>query len=208
MEPPAKSMPTSSRKPLQERSRERVDKVLEVAERLVAETGPEGLSIPDVARVSGVPRASIYQFFPNKYALLLAISDIHLRQVANLVAGLRDSIQGGSLEDIARLTTYATADYYNRNPVASMLILGGPMSRNAYLSQEITIHEIGRQLRVLLVHDSPGLRVPESPDVMTIAVEIAFSCMKNSYFTHATITDEMADQAAMAALAYLRVVLQ
>lgn len=207
MELPDRLITTSSKKPLQERSRDRVDRVLKVAEKLVAEVGPEGLSIPEVARVSGVPRASIYQFFPNKYALLLAISDIHLRRVSDLVAGLRDQLQGGSLEDIARLTTRSTADYYNQHPVASVLILGGPMSRNAYLSQEITIQDIGRQLRLLLTHNNPELRVPESPDVMTIAVEIAFACMKHSYYTHATITDEMAGQAALAALAYLRSVL-
>lgn len=208
MELPDRPISTSSKKPLQERSRERVDRVLEVAERLVAETGPEGLSIPDVARVSGVPRASIYQFFPNKYALLLAITDIHLRRVSDLVAGLQDQLQNATLEDLASLTTRSAADYYNRHPVASMLILGGPMSRNAYLSQEITIQDIGRQLRILLVNNIREIRVPESPDVMTIAVEIAFACMKHSYYTHATITDEMADQAAVAALAYLRVVLQ
>lgn len=207
MELPDKPITTSSRKPLQERSRERVDRVLDMAEKLLAETGPEALSIPEVARASGVPRASIYQFFPNKYALLLAISDIHLGRVSRLVASLRDQFQGGSLEEIARRVTYATADYYNRHPVASMLILGGPMSRKAYLSQETTIEDIGQQLKVLLVDNTPALRLPDSPDVMTIAVEIAFACMKHSYYTHATITDEMADQAALAALAYLRMVL-
>lgn len=208
MELPDRPISTSSKKPLQVRSRDRVDRVLKVAEKLVVEVGSEGLSIPEVARVSDVPRASIYQFFPNKYALLLAISDIHLRRVSDLVAGFRDQLQGGSLEDIARLITRAAADYYNQHPVASVLILGGPMSRKAYLSQEITIQDIGLQLRAVLVHNSPDLRVPESPDVMTIAVEIAFACMKHSYYTHATITDEMADQAAVAALAYLRVMLQ
>lgn len=208
MELPDRPISTSSKKPLQVRSRDRVDRVLKVAEKLVVEVGSEGLSIPEVARVSDVPRASIYQFFPNKYALLLAISDIHLRRVSDLVAGFRDQLQGGSLEDIARRITRAAADYYNQHPVASVLILGGPMSRKAYLSQEITIQDIGLQLRAVLVHNSPDLRVPESPDVMTIAVEIAFACMKHSYYTHATITDEMADQAAVAALAYLRVMLQ
>ncbi|WP_207308728.1 TetR/AcrR family transcriptional regulator [Marinobacter caseinilyticus] len=204
MESPTKSPSISNRKPLQGRSRERVNKVLAVAETLLLEVGPEGLSIPDVARQSGVPRASIYQFFPNKYALLLAIADIHLGRVAALIGTIEHQLRGASLEALGTITTRAAADYYNHHPVASMLILGGPMSRNAYLAQEFTIQDIGRRLRALLARDRPQLVVPDDPDVMTIAVEIAFACMKHSYFTHASITDAMAEQAAQAAVAYLR----
>lgn len=195
---------SSSRKPAQDRSRERVERVMSAAERLLLESGPERASIPEVARLSGVPRASIYQFFPNKYALLLAIADRHLAQISALIGQL-DGEQGPlALDRLAALAIRTTADYYNNNPVASMLILGGPMSREAYLSQEVSIQDIGRQLRTLLGRYRPELTLPEDPDVMTLAVEVAFACLKHAYFTQARISDAMVDQARIAALAYLR----
>lgn len=198
----------TSKKPLQERTRERVERVLAAAEQLLLELGPERTSIPGVAQLSGVPRASIYQFFPNKYVLLMAISDRHLKQIAQrieqLAAGQEAMNLDLDLESVAARATRVTADYYNANPVASMLILGGPMSREAYLSQEITIQDIGRQLQALAVRHWPGLALPGSPDVLTIAVEIAFACLKHAYFTQATISDEMVEHATIAAVAYLR----
>lgn len=200
--------PGSTRKPVQDRSRDRVERVLTAAEALLLEMGPERASIPEVARVSGVPRASIYQFFPSKYALFLALSERHLKAVADLIGNLDINIHNTrpdvGFETMARIITHAAADYYNAHPVASMLILGGPMSREAYLSQEVTIQDIGYQLRPLLSRYAPGFVPPQDPDVVTIAVEIAFACMKHSYFAHARIVDSMVDQAALAATAYLR----
>ncbi|MAL98171.1 MAG: TetR family transcriptional regulator [Alteromonadaceae bacterium] len=197
-----------TRKPVQDRSRDRVERVVAAAERLLLETGPERTSIPEVARLSNVPRASIYQFFPSKYALFLAISERHLKAVADLIGRLdlteEALAKNGRFEFMARSITRAAADYYNDHPVASMLILGGPMSREAYLSQEVTIQDIGHQLRPLFSRYAPGAVLPQDPDVVTIAVEIAFACMKHSYFTHARIIEPMVDQAAMAASAYLR----
>ena len=193
----------NARKPAQGRSRERMDRVLAAAEELLLEAGPEQVSIPDVAVRSGVPRASIYQFFPNKYALFLAIGDGHLAQVGGLIAQVGATLAGQPLPELIRAATRAVSDYYNAHPVASMLILGGPMSRTAYLSQEVTIQDIGGQVRGLLEIHQPDLVFPSEPDAITLAVEIAFACMRYSYFAHGSITEAMCEQAAVAAQAYL-----
>ncbi|MCH8498219.1 MAG: TetR/AcrR family transcriptional regulator [Marinobacter sp.] len=194
----------NARKPAQGRSRERMERVLAAAEALLLDVGPEQASIPDIAARSGVPRASIYQFFPNKYALFLAIGDTHLTQVGALIEQIGATLAGQPLPELIRAATGAVSDYYNAHPVASMLILGGPMSRTAYLSQEVTIQDIGRQMRGLLESNQPGLVFPSEPDAITLAVEIAFACMRYSYFAHGRITEAMCDQAAVAAQAYLR----
>ena len=194
---------TQPRKPVQERSRERVERVMDTAERLLERQGPEDTSIPEVALESGVPRASIYQYFPSKYALFLAIADRHLEAVAGLVEKVGGASGESTWEALVERACHGAAAYYNQHPVAGMLILGGPMSRNAYLAQETTIQEIGRRVRHIFLRNRPGLTIPETPDVMTLAVEIAFACMRHGYLADARISGATVEQASLAARSYL-----
>lgn len=58
------------REPTQERSRIRFQRMLAVAKALIAERGLDGLTMQEVAQRSGVPIGSLYQFFPDRNALL------------------------------------------------------------------------------------------------------------------------------------------
>ena len=66
------------KKPLQGRSRETVGFVLEAAAQLFGELGYEGTTTNRVAERAGVSIGSVYQYFPNKEALLLALAERHL----------------------------------------------------------------------------------------------------------------------------------
>lgn len=193
-----------SRKPTQDRSRERVARMLAAAETLLKEHGPENTSIPDIANLSGLPRSSVYQFFPTKYAVFLAIADHHLGVISSQIKGLSDVLEGSGLDEVVGIALRATVDYYNDSVVASMLILGGPMSRNGFRSLEVTNRDIGNQVRAIMAELQPDVVVPAEPDVMTIAVEIAFGCMRHAYFDKGYISDEMVEQSKIAVLAYLR----
>ena len=131
------------RRPAQLRTQERVARAIAAAEVLLIERGPEEVSIPDVAEASGVPRASLYQFFANKYQLFNAIAEQHLCQVLELVQSAAPSFAGMHWREAAPILIRATSVYYNQNPVAGILILGGPTSRESYLAQEVTIESIG-----------------------------------------------------------------
>jgi AcrR family transcriptional regulator len=61
------------RRPRQARGQERVALILDAAEQLFAEQGYEASSTNAIAARAGVPIGSIYQFFPNKEALLHAL---------------------------------------------------------------------------------------------------------------------------------------
>jgi AcrR family transcriptional regulator len=61
------------KKPLQERSRETVAVILEAAARILEERGLEGYNTNAVAERGGISVGSVYQYFPNKDALTLAL---------------------------------------------------------------------------------------------------------------------------------------
>lgn len=79
------------REPTQERSRVRVQRMLTVAKELIAERGLEGLRMQDVAQRSEVPIGSLYQFFPDRNALLARLfSEV----LAGTHALVRDRFRG------------------------------------------------------------------------------------------------------------------
>jgi transposase len=60
------------RTPTQRRSRERVERILDVAAELITEYGVAGLSTRAIATRADVPVASLYQYFADKEEIVLA----------------------------------------------------------------------------------------------------------------------------------------
>lgn len=75
------------RLPSQARSRKRVEAILESFASLLMEHGFDGLTTHMVAERAGVPVGTLYQFFPNKFALATALSRKHRSQFGALFAG-------------------------------------------------------------------------------------------------------------------------
>lgn len=73
------------RLPKQERSRERVDEILNVAIRLIGEKGIDAVTMKEVAQLSGGPIASVYQYFPNKSAIIATLYERYNRSVGELI---------------------------------------------------------------------------------------------------------------------------
>lgn len=70
---PAESSPLR-RQPRQARSQERVRRILEAAEALVLEGGVGATTTNAIAARAGVPIGSLYQFFPDKAAILRSLA--------------------------------------------------------------------------------------------------------------------------------------
>ena len=99
---------TPARLPTQQRSRERVERMLAAASALIAEGGSDAMRMSEVAERAGVPIGSLYQFFPDKGAIVRTLAERYnalgracieegLADVADL-DGLRDAF--GRLIDI------------------------------------------------------------------------------------------------------------
>lgn len=177
-------------------------KVVDAAEHMLEELGPEKTSIPLLAEKTGVPRAAIYPFFPDKYVLF---SHMAQRHMDGLTQALTRSLRkpASDWRKWVNVAVRAAAAYYNAHPAASVLLLSGYFSdvdREAHEAKNVTLGVLFRSATASM-GALPGL--PVLPDVATIGVEIAFACMKYGYAKEGRISPRICQEATRAVVAYL-----
>ena len=72
-----KSAPASilpRKEPVQARSRERFERILEVAVKLIVDKGIDAVAMSDIAKGAKISIASLYQYFPDKAAIIATLA--------------------------------------------------------------------------------------------------------------------------------------
>jgi AcrR family transcriptional regulator len=103
------------RSPTQQRARERVQKILDAADQLLAEQGVEALATKPVAALAGISIGSLYFWFPDKESIAEALALRYWDELSDLVAGVAESVENGTSEDpIAELQQVLAAGFRAR----------------------------------------------------------------------------------------------
>ncbi|HEY3773612.1 MAG TPA: TetR/AcrR family transcriptional regulator [Solirubrobacteraceae bacterium] len=85
------------RLPTQRRARERVERILDAADAVLARDGVLGTR--PVAEAAGVSIGSLYHWFPDKESIALALALRHWSELSELVAAIADRAEAGALPD-------------------------------------------------------------------------------------------------------------
>ena len=72
---PSRDMPARRREPVQKRSRERYERMLAAATEIIAEMGSHAMRMSDVAARADVAIGSLYQYFPDKAAIIRVLAE-------------------------------------------------------------------------------------------------------------------------------------
>jgi AcrR family transcriptional regulator len=105
--------------PVQERSVASVDAILEATIQVLLQLGKEQLTTTRVAMRAGVSVGTLYQYFPNKSALLRAVLERHLSEVADAVELVCEQQQGQPLRQMATALINSFLEAKMSNPKAS-----------------------------------------------------------------------------------------
>jgi AcrR family transcriptional regulator len=159
--------------PRQARSADTVETILAAATRVLERESLAGFNTNRVAEVAGVSVGSLYQYFPNKAALIAALID---RQQTHLAARIEACVaaqEGKTLrEALSALADIGIEEQYARPLLAAALdheemrLPLGPRLRDAE-------RRIGAAIATLLQRHAAELAVPPGPgdvhDLLTIA---------------------------------------
>ncbi len=136
------------RAPQQERSQKRVELILNGARKVILKKGCAGLKMGDIAKAAKISIGSIYQYFPNKHAIIAGLAQDYLDQFAEHVrAAVED--RPSSLDDLSARTTALLRQYYvlHRNdPVVRDVWMGSATDKEL---QEIESSDNKRNLEII-----------------------------------------------------------
>ncbi len=137
--PAERTSPTPARRrtPSQARSRARVSQILEAASRIVVEHGVEALSTRTIATAAGVPVASLYQYFSDRDAILLALVERDTAEMDEQVAADLADLQVLSVDALVETTMRAYVKVYARRPAFVEIWLRGRTNT--------AVHDFGRR---------------------------------------------------------------
>jgi AcrR family transcriptional regulator len=108
--------------PRQKRSSATVETLLDAAARVLDRESLAGFNTNRIAEVAGVSVGSLYQYFPNKAALVAALIDRHQQALADEVERcVREAAGRPLVEALAKLTSVAIAQQYRKPVLAAAL---------------------------------------------------------------------------------------
>ena len=185
------------RRPVQKRGIVRFDGILASARTLLESEGVEGFTIEDVAALAGIPVGSVYQYFPNKFAI---VAELDARDTEALIddiiasAGrfptddwqretdrLIDLIAAHWVDDPSRravwlamrsnAATRALADVHSRALVTTLLPIIGELTGRLDTATRTRVTEVIVELSLALLHLSvsrSGSTTGDQPDPATL----------------------------------------
>jgi len=107
---------TPRKLPKQERSQATVQAILSAAAHILTEEGYDKFTTNRVAELAGVSIGSLYQYFPNKEALIFGLAEHHAEVMAQLAQSHLEGCKDGSILEILRQIIKAVLAAHAVNP--------------------------------------------------------------------------------------------
>lgn len=107
------------KRPQQRRSRVTIDAIFEATIQVLLTNGLDRITTIQIAGRAGVSVGSLYQYFPNKNALLAAIVRRHVAEVADATIAACNSAQHKPMGDMCAVMMHAFVDAKTRRPEVS-----------------------------------------------------------------------------------------
>jgi AcrR family transcriptional regulator len=127
---------SSRKQPQQARSSELVAIILEAAARVLAKEGAPRFTTARVAEKAGVSIGSLYQYFPNKAAILFRLQSDEWRQTSDLLRGILEDVSEPPLDRLRTLVHAFIRSECEEAAVRGALDDAAPLYRDAPEAKE------------------------------------------------------------------------
>ncbi|MGB8651344.1 MAG: TetR/AcrR family transcriptional regulator [Mycobacteriales bacterium] len=180
------------RSPVQRRSAARVERMLDAAALLLDEVGQDALTTSAIAARADVSVGSLYQFFPDKHAVVEALARRSFARFTAELAGLSTTSWQDAVDEVVdRYVAFARAE-----PGFLVLSFGGPVSSHTLDPQDDNNAVVGRALAQVV-----GAELPD--DVARLAVEIGDAVLALAFRRDPKGDPDLVAEAKVAVKAYL-----
>ena len=160
------------RRPVQERSAARVQRMLDAAAALLDEVGYDATTTSLIATRAGVSVGSLYQFFPDRRAVLQALAVRSFERFADVLSARIEAAPPGSWQEAVDLVVDVYVEFSRTEPAAQVLSFGGPVDLHMLDPDDDNNAVVSRALGDVLRLVRPDLGDgPELALALRVAVE-------------------------------------
>ena len=190
------------REPVQARSRETVERILDAAAALIDDEGVDAVTTRAIVDKAGIAAPSLYRFFADREQVLDALVERHLGQLSAFLDEAEKDWSPTSVEEFVDRELGAYADYYRRHPNAARLWLDGRVSPT--VRTEVLRYHQATARRLQAIAAAAGLVAGES-DVLVflVAVELADRLLELAFRDRQVPDPDVVAQGRIAISSYL-----
>ena len=172
---PLPVMRKARKTPVQERSLFTVEMIFEATIQVLLERGSDRLTTTQVAARAGVSVGTLYQYYPNKQALLFAVLERHLARLAEAVERACNANQRKPLTTMVDALVTAFVDAKMERPEVSMALyaIASELEGTAVVR---SMTKRGRTALVRMLESAPGICFDE----VQFTATMLFSAMAGS----------------------------
>ncbi|HKS46663.1 MAG TPA: TetR family transcriptional regulator [Amycolatopsis sp.] len=168
------------RQPVQQRSAKRVEQMLDASAQLIDEVGYDALTTTLIAKRAGVAVGSLYQFFPDKRAVVQALTQRNVDRFLAAVSGRLASEDPRHWWDVVDSVLDIYLHMHREVPAFSKVHFGDVVDRQLLDESRDNNKVIADSLTDLVRKyvENPGEKLSMA---MTIAIEVADALLKLAF---------------------------
>ena len=190
------------REPVQARSRETVERILDAAAALIDDGGVDAVTTRAIVDRAGLTAPSLYRFFADREQILDALVERHLDRLSTFIGEVEKDWTPASVEAFVEHELGAFADYYRRHPNAARLWLDGRVSATVRAQVLQYHHATARRLQAIAV--AAGLVASDTEVfVFLMAVELADRVLEVAFRDRQIPDPDVVEQGRVAISSYL-----
>jgi len=191
------------KRPIQRRSQQRVAKIIAAAEVILRDQGAQAITFHAVAKAAEIPPSSVYQYFPTKDALFLALAQNLVVRVLPLYESAFARAKIDQWSDIVRVVVGIGREFYAAIPYSADIVLGSFRTTDIYDADKSFNERMARHVQTTFssYFDLPPLDNLER--IFLIMLEIADAIWATSMRAHGSITEDYNEEARRAMVSYL-----
>jgi AcrR family transcriptional regulator len=111
----ANALKNKRRRPRQDRSKEKVDKILDAATDILKKDGPGAFNTNHIAKRAGVSIGSLYEYFPDKKAIAEQLTEDIAEEESEILIDKFKEIEQISLFESVNILVSLTFELYRKN---------------------------------------------------------------------------------------------
>lgn len=120
---PKKVKTTARKAPQQKRAMATLEALMTATARILVQKGYEGATTNHIAVAAGISVGSLYQYFPNKEALVAELVERQMTEEMEVLSRVLPALRGGPLREGVRKLLDAMLEIHRRDPALRRIII-------------------------------------------------------------------------------------